>query len=123
MQVDELSLGRGTSVSEGYAGTEAGAGQARIGAGTEHLSALRESYLRSLADGLQLHYRRVGNAGDLRSALRHPDFANELTSMTDLRPWLAGVAALLVAGSYFVPARRRRGRSTHQPENLTDSRL
>ena len=108
MQVDELSLGRGTSVTEGYAGTDTDGVQARIAAGTEHLSALRESYLRSLADGLQLHYRRVGNAVDLRSALRHPDFANELVSMTDLRPWFAGVAALLVAGSYFVPARRRR---------------
>ena len=108
MQVDELSLGRGTSVTEGYAGTDAGAIQARIEVGTEHLSALREPYLRSLADGLRLHYRRVGNAGDLRTALRHPDFANEIESMTDLRPWLAGAAALLVAGSYFVPAGRRR---------------
>ena len=108
MQVDELSLGRGTSVSEGYAGTDTGGVQARIDAGTEHLSALRELYLRSLADGLQLHYRRVESAGDLQSALRHTDFANTLVSMTDLRPWLAGVAAMLVAGSYFVPAPRRR---------------
>ena len=108
MQVDELSLGRGTSVSEGYAGTDTGAVQARIGAGTEHLSALREAYLHSLADGLRLHYRHVGNADDLRSALRHPDFANELVSMTDLRPWLAGVAALLAAGSYILPGIRRR---------------
>ena len=108
MQVDELSLGRGTSVTEGYAGTDTGAVQARIESGTEHLSALRESYLRSIADGLRLHYQRVGSAGDLRSALRHPDFANELESMTDLTSWLAGAAALLVAGSYFVPARRRR---------------
>ena len=107
MQVDELSLGRGTSVSEVYAGTETSEVQARIASGTEHLSALREGYLRSLANGLRLHYRRVASANDLRSALRHPDFANVLTSMTDLRPLLAGIAALLVAGSYFVPARRR----------------
>ena len=108
MQVDELSLGRGTSVSEGYAGTDARSVQARIDSGTEHLSALRESYLRSLANGMQLHYRRIASAGDLQSALRHRDFANELVSMTDMRPWLAGVAALLVAGSYLVPASRRR---------------
>ena len=100
MQVDELSLGRGTSVSESYAGTDGGSIQARIEAGTEHLSALREQYLRSLANGLGLHYRRVGSADDLGSALRHPEFANELQAMTDIRPWLAGVAALLVAGSY-----------------------
>ena len=109
MQVDELSLGRGTSVSEGYAGTEAGAVQGRIASGTEHLSALREQYLRSLANRIELHYRRVTSADDLRTALRHADFANDLTSMTDLRPWLAGVAALLVAGSYLAPPRRRRG--------------
>ena len=114
MQVDELSLGRGTSVSEGYAGTDAGGIQARIDSGTEHLSALREAHLRSLADGLRLHYRHVANAGDLRSALRNPEFANERESMTDLRPLLAGIAAVLVAGSYLVPARKRRGRVTHR---------
>ena len=113
MQVDELSLGRGTSVSESYAGTDGGSIQARIEAGTEHLSALREKYLRSLANGLGLQYRRVGSAVELDSALRHPEFANELQAMTDIRPWLAGAAALLVAGSYFVPARGRRGRSAH----------
>ena len=109
MQVDELSLGRGTSVSEGYAGTDAAAVQARIDSGTEHLSALREDYLRSLANGLRLRYRRVETARDLRSALTVPDFANERESMADLRSWLAGVAALLVAGSYLVPTPRRRG--------------
>ena len=112
MQVDELSLGRGTSVSEGYAGTDAAGVQARIDSGTEHLSALREAYLRSLADGLRLHYRRVEDADDLRSALHSPDLANERESMTDLRPLLAGVAALLLAGSYLVPGRSRQGRST-----------
>ena len=112
MQVDELSLGRGTSVPEGYAETEAGGVRARIDSGTEHLSALREPYLRALANGLRLRYRRVESAGDLRAELMHPDFANERESMTDLRPLLAGVAALLAAGSYVVPARRRRGRLT-----------
>lgn len=108
MQVDELSLGRDTTVSEGYAGVDASDVQTRIASGTEHLSALREVYLRSLANGLRLHYRRVDNTGDLQSALQHPDFASERTSITDLRPLLAGAAALLVAGSYVVPVRRRR---------------
>ena len=108
MQVDELSLGRGTSVSESYAGTDAGSVQARIDAGTEHLSVLREQYLRSLATGLGLHYGRVGSADELGSALRHPEFANELETITDLRPLLAGAAALLLAGGYVAPARRRR---------------
>ena len=108
MQVDELSLGRGTSVQEGYAGVGTGSVRAGMASGTEHLSALREAYLRSLASGLQLRYRRVESASDLRSALLQPDFANERESATDLRPLLAGVAALLAAASYVAPARRRR---------------
>ena len=110
MQVDELSLGRGTSVTEGYAGVEAGDVQARIASGTEHLSALREAYLRALAHGLKLRYRRLDSGGDLRMALRHPDFANERTSLTNIQPLLAGIAALLAAGSYVLPVVRRRGR-------------
>ena len=110
MQVDEMSLGRDTSVAESYAGVDAGDVQARIASGTEHLSVLREDHLRALARGLRLHYRRVASPYDLRSALRHPDFANERTSLTDLRPLLAGVAALLMAGSYMPPMRRRRNR-------------
>ena len=108
MQVDELSLGRGTSVSEGYAGVGTGSARAGMASGTEHLSALHEAHLRSLANGLQLRYRRVETASDLRSALLHPDFANERESATDLRPVLAGAAALLAAASYVAPARRRR---------------
>lgn len=110
MQVDAFSLGRSTSVSESYADIEDTDIKARIAAGTEHLSALREEYLQSLARGLQLQYRRVESTGDLREALQHADFAIELTSPADLRPLLAGAAMLLVAGSYVMPARRRRDR-------------
>ena len=108
MQVDTFTLGRSTSVPEGYAGIEDADVQARIAAGTEHLSALREEYLRSLARGLRLQYRRVGSADDLAAALEHPDFAIERTSPADLRPPLAVAAALLVAGGHVIPARRRR---------------
>ena len=108
MQVDELSLGRGTSASEGYASVDSSGVKARIASGTEHLSALREAYLRSLADGLRLQYRRISSAGDLETLLRHPEFANERKSLTDIRLLLAGVAALLVAGSYVLPVARRR---------------
>lgn len=110
LQVDELSLGRPTSVPESYAGFEAGDVESRIASGTEHLSALREAYVRSLANGLQLHYRHVGSADELKRAIQLPDLANETETRHDLRPLLAGVAVLLVAGSYVVPRRwRRRG--------------
>ena len=66
------------------------------------------SYLRSLASGLGIRYRRIRSAGDLKTAFQHPDFANERTSPSDIRPLLAGGALLLVAGSYVVPTRNRR---------------
>ena len=119
MQVDELSLGRGTSVSEGYSAFDTAGVQDRIASGTEHLSALREPYLRSLADRLKLQYRRIGSAGDLEALLLHSGLSNERKSLVDFRSLLAGVAALLVAGSYVPPPVRwrhgltalRRGRS------------
>ena len=112
MQVDELSVGRGTSVQEGYSAVDDQGLQARIDSGTEHLSALREAYLHALADDFRLQYRRIASAGDLQTLLRHPDLANKRRSLADLRPLLAGIAALLVAGSYAVPvARWRRGLS------------
>lgn len=108
LQVDELSLGRRTSVRESYAGFEAGDVEARIAAGAEHLSMVREAYLRSLANGLRLHFRHVGGADELTRAIQLPDLANETEALRDLRPLLAGVALLLVAGSYVVPRRWRR---------------
>ena len=110
IQVDELSLGRPTGVPESYAGEETGDLEARIASGTEHLSMLREGYLRSLANELRLHYRRVGDTDDLTQALQHPDLANDIEVSRDLRPLLAGMAALLLAGSYLLPGRWRRGR-------------
>ena len=110
MQVDAFTLGRNTSVTETYADIEDTDVRARIAAGTEHLSALREAHLQSLARGLGLRYLRIESAGDLGAALRHSEFAIEHTSQADLRPLLAGAAALLVAGSYVIPSRRRRGR-------------
>ena len=112
LQVDELSLGRRTTVPESYAGFEAGDVAARIASGTEHLSTLRAAYLRSLASGLRLHYRHVGSADELMRAIQLPDLANKTETLRDLRPLLAGAALLLVAGSYVVPGRwRRRGRA------------
>ena len=110
MQVDTFTLGRSTSVPEGYAGIDDVDVQARIAAGTEHLSALREEYLRSLARGLRLQYRRVESADDLAATLEHPDFAIRRASPADFRPPLAVAAALLVAGSYLFPSWRRRVR-------------
>ena len=123
MQVDTFTLGRRTSVSEGFAGTDDGDHvQARIAAGTEHLSALREEYLRSLARGLRLQYRRVESVGDLGAALEHADFAIERVSPANLRPLLAVAAALLVAGSYVFPLWRRRNGLSGERRDSRDPR-
>ena len=110
MQVDTFTLGRSTSVSEGFAGADDGDHvQARIAAGTEHLSALREEYLRSLARGLRLQYRRVESVGDLGSGTRTCRFRDRARVPRPISGRLLAVAAaLLVAGSYVFPLWRRR---------------
>ena len=122
LQVDELSLGRHTSVPESYAGYDDSDVAARIASGTEHLSTLRAAYLRSLASGLGLHYRHVGSADELTRAIQHPDLANETETVRDLRPLLAGAALLLVAGSYVVPGRWPRGGDAKVPWRRMRSR-
>ncbi len=122
LQVDELSLGRPTSVPESYAGYDDTDVADRIASGTEHLSTLRAAYLRSLASGLGLHYRHVASADELTRAIQHPELANETETLRDLRPLLAGAALLLVAGAYVVPGRWRRREGAKVPWRRMQSR-
>ncbi|WP_119629000.1 VWA domain-containing protein [Methylocaldum marinum] len=66
--------------------------------GTEHLSSLKEDYLRQLADESGLVYRRLETAEELSADLTGPEFARFETVPADMR-WLpAGLAlaALMV---------------------------
>ncbi|MDD2724147.1 MAG: VWA domain-containing protein [Methylovulum sp.] len=62
-------------------------------AGSEHLSALQESYLQILSEEAGLHYQRLTTLDDLATALQIPDFAVQKTIAVDVR-WQAAMLAL-----------------------------
>ena len=93
MQRDPRSQGRG--------GTgEAMVGEAvddRVaGAGSEHLSALREAHLRLLAGDTGLGYHHLVDADTFIAALTAPALARPVPARFELGPWLAGLALLLL---------------------------
>ena len=108
MQNDPRSQGRGASVKgENMVDDERAASPSLPGAapGSEHLSSLREGYLRLLASEQGLGYHRLqaddgGDAGQaLAAAMTSPDFARPVQARADLRPALAVLAlCLLLAG-------------------------
>ncbi|MEF7613027.1 vWA domain-containing protein [Aquincola sp. MAHUQ-54] len=98
LQADPRSRGRGGSVAGEALADDAAGPAAAVGAtpGTEHLSGLREPYLRLLAseDGLRFH--RLGGAQDLAAALTAPAFERQVPVALDLRELLAPAALLLL---------------------------
>ena len=115
MQTDPRAQGRGGSVqSETMAddgavhGTPTAAG-ASLGAtpGTEHLSALREGYLRLLAGEQGLGYLRLDATPGLAVAWRAPAFERLAPAEVDARVALAVVALLALLAHYAVPWLRR----------------
>ena len=101
MQTDPRSQGRGGSVGgEKLVDDPADAGSAPapalpgVVAGNEHLSALREGYLRLLAGEVGLGFHRMQSAEAFQAALTAPPLAKPLDAALDLRPLLL----LLVLG-------------------------
>ena len=114
MQIDPRSLGRGGSVGrrDDGRGGRAAAPTAGLGAtpGSEHLSGLREAYLRLLAGENGLGYHRLRDAAGLAAALRDPALARPVPVRGDLRLPLAALAfALLLAPHALAWGRRWRG--------------
>ena len=99
MQTDMRRQGRGASVS-GEALADDGAGPAAVGLGatpgTEHLSALREGYLRLLAGERGLRFLRLQTAQGLSEALTSPALAKPVVARADGRVVLAALAFLLL---------------------------
>lgn len=107
-QTDPYRRGRGGSV----------AGEAMVGleddvapvpewnTGNEHLSALREGYLKQLAQETGLHYRRLSAPKDLAAALRQPQFAREVPAEAEIG-WVFGAMALACLTLAHVPSLRR----------------
>jgi mxaL protein len=74
--------------------------------GSEHLSSLREGYLRLLANENGLAYARLQNDG-LAAALRAPALSRPVKTSLDLRNALAALALLLLLLTWL-PRRRSR---------------
>ncbi len=117
LQVDAHSLGRGTSaggetmVEDADAALRSGAAVS-LGAtpGSEHLSALREAYLRLLAAENGLDFHRLRSARGLSDALRGAALARQVAVRGDARVLLFAFAfVLLLAPHVWALRSRRRG--------------
>jgi len=96
LQTDPRSRGRGASVGNEQLVDDGGAASPApaLGAtpGREHLSALREPYLRLLADERGLGFHRLESADGLSEALRAPAMARPVSARADARVALAVLA-------------------------------
>lgn len=100
LQTDPRSLGRAGSVG-GEALVEDPADPPApplpgAAPGSEHLSALREAYLRLLAGETSLRYHRLEDSQGFIEALRAPALAKPITARTDLAPLFALLALVLM---------------------------
>ncbi len=112
MQTDPRSQGRGGSVGneqlvEGPA--EAGQLVTLPGStpGSEHLSAMREGYLRLLADDTGLSFVPLQEPEGLIRALTAPNLARIAPAATDARVALAALAFVLLLARSAIPLWRR----------------
>jgi mxaL protein len=88
---------QGAEQREGYNARNAPFG-ATAAKGLEHLSSVKEEYLRDLASKTGLTYARLGN-GDLFDAYRGAATPRRRGGNFDLRPILGALAAMLLFGS------------------------
>lgn len=113
-QADAHSMGRGASVGAEAMVEDAQepadrAPAAGIGAtpGSEHLSGLREAYLRLLAAENGLDFHRLRSAQGLGEALRGDAFARQVAVRGDARIVLFGLAFAMLLGPYVWALRPR----------------
>lgn len=85
---------------EGYHARNAPFGAERAG-GTEHLSQLKETYLRQLAEAASLGYHRLESPEGLARALTAPALAHRQRVAADVRWIPAALALALLAGVYL----------------------
>ena len=109
MQSDPRSQGRGASVDgEAFADDREGTAAPFLGAtpGSEHLSSLREAYLRLLAGEQGLAYLHLQSPHGLAAALTAPALAKPVPVRTDGRVVLAGLALCLLLARHAAPLSR-----------------
>lgn len=110
MQADVHSLGRGGSVAgEAMLDDRAGTLPPSLGAtpGSEHLSGLREEYLRLLAREQGLAFIHLQSPQGLTAALTSPALARPVPFRGDGRVALAGLALVLLLARHAAPLWRR----------------
>ncbi len=78
------------------------------GTGNEHLSSLRDPYLRQLAQETGLHYRRLVTADDMRAVLHLPDLAHKRRGKASLS-WGFGLLALACLTAVYARSFSRSG--------------
>ena len=69
--------------------------------GTEHLSSLREPYLKKLAEKTGLQYMRLQDAKALSSQLKHKDLSHPKSVQADIR-WILALLTLLFLISVYL---------------------
>jgi mxaL protein len=113
MQTDARSLGRGGSLDDERMVDAGSAAAAATGLGAtpgrEHLSGLREPYLRVLAAESGLGYLRLTDPHELAAALRARTLARPVVARVDGRVALAWLALALLLWTQLAPWWRRRG--------------
>lgn len=110
LQADPRSRGRSGSVLGETMADDAAGPPVAIGAtpGTEHLSGLRETYLRLLASEDGLRFLRLDDAAGLADALRDPAFARPVPVRLAAHDAMAALALVLLLARLALPLLRRR---------------
>jgi mxaL protein len=103
LQVDRHSAGRpSTQGGEAMAGIDGSGVQERIAQGTEHLSSLRESYLKQLAAETGLDYLRVTTGEAFVRTLLASRYADRQAVLTNVA-WIPAALSLLCLLCVFGP--------------------
>ncbi len=106
LQIDPFSRGRSSSVAgEQMTGIDTVALERRAATATEHLSTLREAYLKQLARETRLQYHRLESPQGLVEFLTQSQFARPTVAVTDLR-WIPGTLAILAILLVYVAPMR-----------------
>jgi len=91
----------GAENREGYNPRNAPFGSATV-LGTEHLSSIREPYLKELANITGLSYRHLFRVPDLAAAIKGAATPRPRPGRLDLRPWFITTALVCLACLYLV---------------------
>lgn len=114
LQVDVYTIGRSGSVAgEVMVGVDRSTLEQRIAGGTEHLSAVREDYLLTLASEVGHPYYHLSSPDMLADTLMQPQFGYPKQASQDVR-WILGTLALMCLLACYLPKRRSDTAHSHR---------